>query len=49
MSVGTFTSTPPIESMNLRKPSKSMIATWSTLIPRKFSIVRTVSFAPPVA
>ena len=48
-SSGRFTFTPPMVSMKRRNPSKSTIATWSMLMPRNFSIVRTVSLAPPVA
>jgi len=48
-SSGRFTLTPPMVSMKRRNPSKSTIATWSMLMPRNFSIVRTVSLAPPTA
>ena len=40
---------PPIVSMKLRKPSKSMIATWSISIPSMPSTVLIASLAPPEA
>ena len=43
--LGLFTVTPPRSSVRLTKPSKSIVATWSTGVPVSDSMVRTTSAA----